>query len=321
MDIEEFVTVAYRALLRRDPDPDALRKYTRALGNGQSPVWLLETFARSDEFIATNFSSYYPHDMAPAMAVNLQALSQDQKSALWAHIAAAWSELGQTDPYWSVLTSEEWRVNHMTDAKALESFYATGQGDLLRLEAWFGRNGLALSDDIVCAEYGCGVGRFTLWLAKKVKRVVAFDISSSHLNAARQYLAAHGVNNVDFRLVKTESDLEALSGVDLFFSVIVLQHNPPPIILDILRRAFAGLNKRGHCFFQVPTYAAGYSFSIQSYLAKAAKERSMEMHFLPQSAILSTARQFDVYPLEIQPDSAIGYRHLTISNTFLMTKS
>jgi len=65
---------------------------------------------------------------------------------------------------------------------------------------------------------------------------------------AEHELAARGVNNVEFRLLRRREDLRALKGADLFHSVIVLQHNPPPIIADILQHALNGLNAGGAQF-------------------------------------------------------------------------
>jgi hypothetical protein len=45
------------------------------------------------------------------------------------------------------------------------------------------------------------------------------------------------------------------------------------------------------------------------------------MHFLPQRNVLELAHQYEVYPIEIQPDGAIGNQTCWISNTFLMRKA
>jgi SAM-dependent methyltransferase len=317
---EELVTAAFRALLRRDPDPSGLQTYSSAIRNGQDLFWLLQTLVQTDEFVLHHSGGNFPLDSGPPMDVQMSAPNPEEHRALWDHISSVWSAFGSTDPYWSVLTDERWRSKNMTDAASIEDFYATGQGELLRLEAWLRRNALELKPDTVCAEYGCGVGRLTHWLAGRFRRVVAFDISEPHLKAARDYISRHGIDNVDFVLVRGSADLQMLSGIDLFYSAIVLQHNPPPIMTDILAAAFAGLSKGGYCFFQMPTYSANYSFSMDSYWKGVAANKQMEMHFLPQKRVLELARRFEVFPIEIQPDGAIGNRSCWISNTFLMRK-
>src|SRR5262249_14128935 len=143
-------------------------------------------------------------------------------------------------PYCTVLGDERWRIARMAQAEALDAFYSTGQGDVARLEAWVDRAGLTTNPDGVCAEYGCGVGRVTAWLAAKCKKVLAFDISPGHLEVAKRRMDEQGVRNVEFVLVRGPEDLGALAGCDLFFSFITLQHNPPPIIRSVLKSALGG---------------------------------------------------------------------------------
>jgi SAM-dependent methyltransferase len=318
---EETVTAAYRALLRRDPDPEGLRNCVEAIRGGRNLDWLLESLIGSEEFKLVHFANYLPLDTAPPMNVQVDFANLNERRAFWDHIASIWSNFGELDPYWSVLTDERWRSKNMSDKAALEAFYSTGQAELERMEAWFNRNCLELRGDAVVAEYGCGVGRLTQWLAQRFRRVVAFDISEPHLEAARKRLSERGAANVDFVLVRKKADLKALSGIDLFYSMIVLQHNPPPMMVEILSSVFTALRAGGHCFFQVPTYARDYSFNVDSYWKDLADKKQMEMHFLPQKIVLELAQKSRVFPVEVQPDKCIGNPNNWISNTFLMTKA
>jgi SAM-dependent methyltransferase len=317
---EELVTAAYRALLRREPDSGGLKSYSDAIRNGHDITWLLQSLVRSEEFGLNHSINDFSLDTALRMNVQTDATIEERR-ALWDHIALVWSDLGRVDPYWSVLTDDRWRAKNMTEEAAIEAFYATGQADLLRLEAWLRRNSLELNTDAVCAEYGCGVGRLTQWFATRFRHVLAFDISESHLKAARERLCRRGINNVDFVLVRGTADLRMLADVDLFYSMIVLQHNPPPVMTDILAGAFGGLKKGGCCFFQIPTYSASYSFSLKSYRKTLAAKKQMEMHGLPQRNVFELARQYEVFPVEIQPDDVTGNQSRWISHTFLMRKA
>jgi SAM-dependent methyltransferase len=316
---EELVTAAYRALLRREPDSGGLKSYSDALRNGQEITWLLQSLVRSEEFGLNQSTSSFLLDSALPMKVQTDTTTEERR-ALWDHIALVWSNLGRVDPYWSVLTDDRWRAKNMREEAAIEAFYTTGQADLLRLEAWLRRNSLELNPDAVCAEYGCGVGRLTQWLATRFRHVLAFDISEPHLEAARERLGRQGIKNVDFVLVRGSADLRMLAEVDLFYSVIVLQHNPPPIMTDILAGAFAGLKNGGCCLFQIPTFSANYSFSMKSYQKNLTAKKKMEMHCLPQRTVFDLARQHEVFPVEIQPDDVTGNQSRWISNTFLMRK-
>ena len=238
----------------------------------------------------------------------------DELQALWDRVAAVWSGLGEADAHWSVLTEDRFRAPSL-DAAALAAFHETGEGEARRLDAWLHRSGVSLPTDGVCAEYGCGVGRITRALARRFRRVLAFDVSAPHLRAAAADLAASEIGNVELLQVRGPADLAALDGTDLFYSVISLQHSPPPVIMDVLRRAFAGLRPGGCAFFQVPTYGAGYAWP-----SEAARQVGMEMHFVPQRTILAAAHDAGLRVLEVQPDWCIGRAGEWISNTFLLRK-
>lgn len=315
-DASAQVTLAYRAVLRRDPDPAGLRAYVQAIQrDGRDAAWVIARLAESDEFraLAARSERPFPLDEAPPMTVQLDC-DPDSLQALWDRVAATWSELGETDPHWSVLTEERFRASAMT-ADALAAYHETGAGELRRLRAWLHRAGLAIPADGVCAEFGCGTGRITRALAPAVRRVIGFDVSAPHLRAASAQIAADGLGNVDFVQVRGPADLGALAGIDLFYSIISLQHSPPPIIMDVLQRAFAGLRPGGCAFFQLPTYGTGYTYPA------AANTAGMEMHFVPQQAVFAAAHNAGLRVLEVQPDWCTGRIGEWISNTFLLQRA
>jgi SAM-dependent methyltransferase len=202
----------------------------------------------------------------------------------------------------------------------VDEFYAAGRGDFNYLNAYLARARLTTSQFPIAAEYGCGVGRVTRWLAPQFSSVRAFDISAPHMYMAKEYLLKEGIANVDFVHVGKRDDLRSLNGIDLFFSMIVLQHNPPPIIIDILDHAFHALNPGGIAFFQVPTYSSDYSFNASDYWADVASKKEMEIHFVPQVDILNLAHRHGLVPLEIREDHCIGSYERQVSSTFLMQK-
>lgn len=314
-----FVTTLYQTLLGREPDAAGLQAYLTALRAGTSRASIAHEFLRSPEFGATigRYVPLFALPLAPEMHVDL-SVTADQERALWAHVAAEWSALGESDPYRSVLNTPEWGADHMSDGEAIDAFYATGEHDVDRLLRWLARNQLPLPTAGTCAEYGCGLGRHTIWLARRFARVLAFDISAPHLEVAAARAAAAGLTNVEFVHVRQASDLQRLAGVDLFYSIIVLQHNPPPLILAILKQAFDGLNPGGIAYFQVPTYARDYRFDLREYLQQT--ELSMEMHFVPQRAIFELALAHGMRPVEVTPDDMIGNTDRWISTSFLMAK-
>jgi SAM-dependent methyltransferase len=321
-DYQSLVAELYRGALGREPDPDGLRHHCEALAGGKPLSEVLGSFIGSDEFrgrqgIPAPADTLIRVDEQPALRIDLEPGPQ-QMARLWGHVGATWASLGQEDPYWSVLTDPRFHLPHMSDAAVLELFYASGQSELKRLDAWLRRNGLALRSDMVVAEYGCGVGRLTGWLARRCKRVRAFDISPTHLARAESWLRGQQLRNIDFQLVRSPSDLNRLAGVDLFFSSIVLQHNPPPIIALILDHAFRHLNPGGIAYFQVPTYTIGYRFDLEGYLSGIGGNNGMEMHCLPQQDVFRLAARHGLIAQQVEPDSLIG--SWGASHTFLFRR-
>ena len=192
---------------------------------------LVSAFLRSPEFHVNlpHLMSLYPLDSAPAISVDVNITPQERRT-LWNKVATAWSNLGEQDPYWSVLTHDQYRIDRMDKAEVIDAFYETGRSEINRIKAWLERNGCSIAANGTCVDYGCGVGRVTLWLARTFKKVVAVDISESHIRAARKYLASKNIDNVEFHLLRSEEDLQVTRDADFFFSLIVLQHNPPPIM-------------------------------------------------------------------------------------------
>lgn len=166
-------------------------------------------------------------------------------------------------------------------------------------------------------EYGCGVGRVTPYFARQFSQVTAIDISTSHLALAKTAVEKSGQANVAFVLARG-AEFGMQESFDLWFSRIVLQHNPPPIITLILKRMFSLLAEGGVAIFQVPTYAPGYGFDIETYMS-APKLETIEMHCLPQEAVFQLADAAGCVPLEIREDEDMGYPFL--SNTFVVRKS
>ena len=316
---EQQVVLAFRAVLRREPDAGGLATYTQALQDGRSLAWLVGQLSCSDEFRRLpgrmGPKSAFPLDSAPRLDIRSTAGPAEQQ-ALWNHVAQVWSGLGEADPHWSVLTQDSYRRT-VLDAAALATFRESGVGEVHRLNAWLRRAGWTLPPDAVCAEYGCGVGRITAPLARQFGRVIGFDVSPPHLAEAHAALAAERIANVSFVQVRGPDDLAALSGIDLFYSVISLQHSAPPIIEAVLTRAFHGVRPGGCAFFQVPTYAAGYSYDP----AHSSLTGTMEMHVLPQRRILQIAHEAGLTVAEIQPDWCVGRPGEWISSTFLLVRA
>jgi hypothetical protein len=101
----------------------------------------------------------------------------------------------------------------------------------------------------------------------------------------------------------TPEDLHPISGYDLWFSKLVLQHNPPPVTLHILDKMFTGLAPAGVAVVHLRTYWIGYSFDVADYLANNAGQE-MEMHVTPQKPILELAWRHGCCLLDVREEGA-----------------
>ncbi len=235
---------------------------------------------------------------------------------MFEQVVHCWQYLGEQEPYWSVLTAPRFKMSHI--GATGDEFYRSGRACLSVIEAFFSRNGQAIADIQSVLEFGCGVGRETTALASRFRRVVGVDISSAHLALARQAVSRHHQSNVEFIQLASIEAVAALPECDLLYSVIALQHNPPPVMLELLSQLFDRLRPGGYALFQLPTFWKGYSFSWQAQLARSS-DLAMEKHVLPQAAVYASMRRCGLDLLEVHEDRAVGDPDI-VSNTFFARK-
>lgn len=311
----EAVSWGYRLFLDREPESQIA--VDRALTYG-SVAAFREALLNCDEFSNRNRHGRARLSLdAPAIEVECDT---DPVSAeiLLSHVRDTWTRLGQERPHWSVLSAEQFLPEHAAGSET--AFFGSGAKDAADLLAILTRNGFALDRLRHAFEFGCGLARVTPYLARAFERVTSCDISATHLEMARQVLAKSGAANVHLLLADTTSF--GMDGLfDVWFSRIVLQHNPPPIMAWILRRAFSRLAPGGVAVFQVPTYCRQYRFKTQEYLAARPALGEIEMHVLPQWAVFQIALETGCRPLEVREDGAIGLGSAWVSNTFVVGRA
>jgi SAM-dependent methyltransferase len=230
---------------------------------------------------------------------------------MFERVGESWKRLGESEPHWSVVTAEQFKSDRIKQTE--NDFYATGRQDMDLIRAFFARNKLSLDSVQTCLELGCGVGRATAAISQIMQRVYAVDISAPHLELARAWLNKIDATNVDLVQLRSIPDIETLPEFDLLYSVIVFQHNPPPVIVHLMDILFSKVRKGGYVLFQVPTYRCGYSFGWKEYLSD--RRHEMEMHVLPQSEVFRLFRKHGITAIEVQEDGLTG-SDLFLSNTF-----
>jgi ubiquinone/menaquinone biosynthesis C-methylase UbiE len=102
-----------------------------------------------------------------------------------------------------------------------------------------------LSPGLACLDLGSGAGDVTLELARAVGpggRVVGFDMDDVKVDLARQDAVAHGLDNVEFRVLSIYDWAEP-DTYDLVYCRNVLQHLSRPV--DVLRTMWASVRAGG----------------------------------------------------------------------------
>jgi SAM-dependent methyltransferase len=304
MVTSEEVLYAYRLLLGRDPENKAVIEARLGAENWMD---LREQFIQSSEFRTKSTPAVAPGNeylMTGPSRVDVNICEEDF-ALLVAHVQRAWETLGSEKPYWSVITSPTFLPDNIQEN--IDTFYASGADSWSIFECAAARAGVKPKSDWIALELGSGVGRVTEQLAPRFRRVFACDVSRAHLDLARARLERLGINNVSLLLLEGLNTLLALEPIDFFYSVIVLQHNPPPLMYRMLQIIFEKLNTGGCAYFQIPVGSHGYQFHINKYVEQLVSGRpSMEMHMLPQRELFRLLHESRLRILDFQTDNWTG---------------
>ncbi len=309
----EDVIEAYRMFLDRDPESaEAIDEKIRTCPN---VLFLARQMLGCEEFsskMETQHARRSP-SLDPQCEVQMTGRPEDL-ARLRAHVQETWTKLGKTEPHYSVLTGPQFLPEQMTQATQ-DQFYATGAAWVEELRVVLRRNSLFLPKGLV-VDFGCGLGRVGEHLSLLFDRYLGVDISPSHLSMARDRLVGLGRTNVEFELLP--DFMKDQRKADLIYSVLVLQHNPPPVMLEMFDHLLLRLNKGALAFIQISTAIYNYEFNLGLYLQNIDKAKLMEMHALPQSYVFDAIERHGCKAVEVYRDDCTG--PLGESYRFLITK-
>ena len=237
--------------------------------------------------------------------LKIDECSREQLEKIFEKTMMVWGKWGEEEPYWSVLTSDEYKMENL-NSDVVENFYNSGRYDTSCIGATLIRNGrinnLNEMKNLDIVEIGCGCGRITQSLAENFRKVIAVDISKGNLEIAKQHIVDE---NVEFRQISKVEDYNTLPIADVIYTIIVLQHNCPPVIEYIIDAMLGRLRDSGIAMFQVPTYKRRYTFEYEKYVEEM-MGHELEMHLLPQKRIFEIAYKNNCIPLEVYPDNSTG---------------
>ena len=137
-----------------------------------------------------------------------------------------WSKLGRTQPYWASLTEPRYRANRIDD-DAIEAFFQSGER---QVDTIFDAIRHDVSEDFHPAralDFGCGVGRLTLPLARESRHVLAVDIADSMLREVGENCQEQQLANVEFMHAREFAMPSMRRRFDFVLSFAVFQHMKP----------------------------------------------------------------------------------------------
>ena len=169
-----------------------------------------------------------------------------------------WERYGKTDPYFAVLTAPEFH-GRLADSERAK-FFASGEAHINEMFSIVHERLDPAFAPARALDFGCGVGRLLLPLARRCLDVTGVDVSPSMLAEARRNCDAAGAGNV--QLVQGDDDLSAVHGeFDFIHTYIVLQHIPVERGEKLVRKLATSLSPGGIGMFHVP-YTAGHESVI-----------------------------------------------------------
>lgn len=312
----EDVIYAYRLILGREPESELVIQDAM---QAQDIAHLRGAFLGSPEF-TRKMEGGAIQNLPIGRFFNVAddgtdlACSPEQLQQMFERIGAAWRAFGETEPHWSVIVSDEYRQDNLEPN--LDRFYASGAWDVETLFNFLRRAGLPTTFTRAL-DFGCGVGRLSLALTSHAQHVTGVDISPPHLKLAAERAREQNIANVAFEPLGAVEDLDRFQGYDFILSLIVLQHNPPPVMAALYEKLLRALAPGGTAIVQMPTYIRGQNFSAAEYLGT--DQPQMEMNALPQQAIHQIIQKTGCRLIEAREDMYAGHPDV-LSHVFVVQK-
>jgi SAM-dependent methyltransferase len=190
-----------------------------------------------------------------------------------------WDGFAASDPLWTVLAFPDKSDGRWT----VSEFMKTGEREIALLFHRFAELRLPLPRGSGL-DFGCGVGRLTQAMARRMNRVVGVDISPVMIDHARrlnQY-----PNRAEY-LCTAEAGLERLPSrsFQCIYSNIVLQHVASELAVQYLDEFFRLLEPDGLLVFQLPSHKQPQVDAEIHSMPPTAYRASIELPSAPPASV------------------------------------
>ncbi|MGF1605638.1 MAG: class I SAM-dependent methyltransferase [Rhodothalassiaceae bacterium] len=170
-----------------------------------------------------------------------------------------WQIIAENKPFWGVLSQPVYEPDALTE-QSLEEFYQSGEVFVRNLYALVRAH---LDPDFTPGrvfDFGCGVGRLLLPMARLSDEALGVDIAPGMLKLCSERAQALGLTNVAVQ--QSDDSLADVNGpFDLVNSYITLQHIPPDRGLRLLETLIGKIAVGGIGSLQL-TYGKGRGFFL-----------------------------------------------------------
>jgi SAM-dependent methyltransferase len=209
----------------------------------------------------------------------------------------SWRKFGKEDPYFGVLTAERFRKKNLDEA-ALSDFFASGEGHvahILDIAHRFVAADLPMDSAV---DFGCGVGRLVIPLARRYRHATGIDISEDYIAEAMRNCGKQGITNADFR-ESVEQLVAEGRRFDLAHSCIVFNHIPWARGRKIIGGLYGLLNPGGVMAIQVlHRHKRGSARRIASWARRNFAPFNWGANILQRRPVFEPLMQGNAYPLD-----------------------
>jgi 2-polyprenyl-3-methyl-5-hydroxy-6-metoxy-1,4-benzoquinol methylase len=186
-----------------------------------------------------------------------------------------WRSWGNANPYFGVISHAQF-LNANLSSDSLQDFFASGERHIDHIYDVIRSANYPNFEPARVLDYGCGVGRLVVPLARRSQTVFGVDVSPGMLAEASHNCNRFGVTSA--RLIDVdEFDSLKPRSFDLVHSFIVFQHIPVPRGEVILRKLISLLSEGG---IGAIHYTFSYTRSTLRQAVRALRQRVNVVHGL-----------------------------------------
>lgn len=204
-----------------------------------------------------------------------------------------WELMAREDPFFAVLTDDRYHLDRLTP-EAEESFWASGDAYIQHVTALLAQHLGVLSAPDRALDFGCGVGRLLLPLARLSRSAVGIDCSPTMREHAHAACRRAGLLNVEFAASPQPGDT-----FDLINSALVFQHIPVREGLSLLEGLLESVRLEGVVAIQFLSARphVGLHRRISRWLRSRSRTANRAFNLLQRRPLSTPYMQMNSYPM------------------------